>query len=74
MSSFVLHPEVLHDLDDIWEYIAADNLDAAVRVREEIYAAIRALIAFPHQGHSRHDLTPFAISNRAGVCDSVRAR
>jgi plasmid stabilization system protein ParE len=36
MSGFVLHPEAYTDLDDIWEYIAADNLDAADRVREEI--------------------------------------
>jgi plasmid stabilization system protein ParE len=27
------------------------------RVREEIYAAIRSLVNFPHQGHSRSDLT-----------------
>ena len=57
MSGFVLHPEAYADLDEIWEYIAADNLDAADRVREEIYAAIRSLVAFPHQGHNRPDLT-----------------
>jgi plasmid stabilization system protein ParE len=53
MSGFVLHPEAYADLDEIWEYIAADNLDAADRVREEIYTAIRTLVAFPHQGHNR---------------------
>jgi plasmid stabilization system protein ParE len=57
MSGFVLHPEAYTDLDEIWEYIAADNLDAADRVRQEIYEAIRSLVAFPHQGHSRPDLT-----------------
>ena len=57
MSGFVLHPEAYTDLDDIWEYIAADNLDAADRVREEIYETIRSLVAFPRQGHSRPDLT-----------------
>jgi plasmid stabilization system protein ParE len=57
MSGFVLHPEAYTDLDEIWEYIAADNLDAADRVREEIFQAIRSLVAFPHQGHSRPDLT-----------------
>ena len=29
MSGFVLHPEALTDLDEIWEYIAADNPSAA---------------------------------------------
>jgi plasmid stabilization system protein ParE len=38
-------------------YIAADNLDAADRVREEIYVAIRSLVPFPYVGHSRPDLT-----------------
>jgi toxin ParE1/3/4 len=57
MTAFVLHPEAYADLDEIWEYIADDNLDAADRVREEIYQTILSLVAFPHQGHSRPDLT-----------------
>jgi len=40
MSDFVLHPQAYADLDEIWEYIAADNLDAADRVREEMIAAL----------------------------------
>jgi len=39
MAEFVLHPDAYTDLDEIWEYIALDNLDAADRVSEEIYAA-----------------------------------
>src|ERR1700731_2262617 len=57
MSAFVLHPEAYADLDEIWEYIADDNLDAADRVLGEIYQTIQSLVAFPHQGHKRHDLT-----------------
>jgi toxin ParE1/3/4 len=57
MSGFVLHPEASTDLDEIWEYIAADNLDAADRVLEEIYEAILSLIPFPGKGHSRPDFT-----------------
>jgi plasmid stabilization system protein ParE len=57
MSKFVLHPEAFSDLDEIWEYIAADSLDAADRVLEEIHKAIGAIVRFPHQGHSRPDLT-----------------
>jgi|ERR1700722_12594867 len=57
MNGFVLHPEAYTDLDEIWEYIASDNLDAADRVRDEIYEAIRSLVAFPHSGYRRPDLT-----------------
>lgn len=57
MSEFVLHPDAVKDLDEIWEYIAADNLEAADRVREEIYDAIQSLVPFPYVGHSRPDLT-----------------
>lgn len=57
MSGFVLHPDAYTDLEEIWEYIAADNQDAADRVLEEIYQAIRALVPLPHQGHNRSDLT-----------------
>ena len=57
MSEFVLHPGAIKDLEEIWEYIAADNLEAADRVREEIYDAIKSLVPFPHVGHSRSDLT-----------------
>jgi toxin ParE1/3/4 len=57
MSGFVLHPQAYADLHEIWEYIAADNLNAADRVREEIYEAIQSLVPFPYIGHSRPDLT-----------------
>lgn len=57
MSGYRLHPEAYQDLDEIWEFIAQDNLDAADRLREEIYDTIQSVIAFPHQGHRRPDLT-----------------
>jgi toxin ParE1/3/4 len=57
MSGFVLHPLAYTDLEEIWEYIDADSLDAADRVREEIYDAIQSLVPFPYIGHSRPDLT-----------------
>jgi toxin ParE1/3/4 len=61
MSGFVLHPDVFADLDEIWEFIAADNLTAADAVLEEIYEAIRALVPFPQVGHARTDLTSRAL-------------
>jgi plasmid stabilization system protein ParE len=57
MNGFVLHPEAYADLEEIWEYIVADSLDAADRIREEIYETIRSLVVFPYTGHSRPGLT-----------------
>ncbi len=31
MNEFVLHPQAYADIDELWEYIAADNLDAVDR-------------------------------------------
>jgi len=57
MSGFVLHPDALADLNEIWEFISADNPAAADRVIEGIHEAMRALVPFPEMGHRRSDLT-----------------
>ena len=57
MSGYDFHPEARHDLDEIWDFIRGDNLDAADRLIAEILAAIDALVPFPGQGHRRPDLT-----------------
>lgn len=57
MSGFAFHPEALDDLNDVWEFIAADSVDAADRVVREIFDGIRALAPFPRHGHRRPDLT-----------------
>ena len=57
MSGFALHPAAFADLEEIWEFIAANSLDAADRVLLEIFEAIRSLVPFPLVGHIRADLT-----------------
>jgi len=57
MIGYAFHPEALADLDDLWEHIAEDNLDAADRVIADIFDALPSLVAFPHTGHYRPDLT-----------------
>ena len=57
MTGYDFHPEARTELDEIWEYIALDNPDAAERVIAEILDAIRNLIPFPFVGHKRPDLT-----------------
>lgn len=36
MKGFVLHPDAYKDLEEIWEYVSADNPQAADRILEEI--------------------------------------
>jgi plasmid stabilization system protein ParE len=57
MIGYELHPEARTDLDDIWNYIAADSIEAAARVIDEILQRFKSLVPFPHQGHRRPDLT-----------------
>ena len=38
MSQFALHPESFADLDEIRQYIANDNPDAADRLMDEFFA------------------------------------
>jgi plasmid stabilization system protein ParE len=54
---FDLHPGAAQDITEIWEFIAENSVLAARRVRVEIFDAIGVLVAFPHQGHKRPDLT-----------------
>jgi plasmid stabilization system protein ParE len=57
MSGFVLHPEALADLNEIWEFIAADSPQAAGPVLEEIHTAIKAVISFRNLVNRCLDLT-----------------
>jgi hypothetical protein len=51
------HPEARLDLDELWEIIREDHLDAADRLIAEVLYAIDALVPFPGRGHRRPDLT-----------------
>jgi toxin ParE1/3/4 len=55
-QGFELHPGAASDPTEIWEFIAQDNLEAAMRLREEILETIDRLVTFPHLGHQRADL------------------
>jgi plasmid stabilization system protein ParE len=52
MSGFVFHPSALTGLDEIWEFIAADNLATADRVLSEILEVIDSFVSFPPNGPS----------------------
>jgi plasmid stabilization system protein ParE len=57
MTRYILGPDALQDLNDIWDYIAADNLDAANRFTDTLFAAFERLAEMPGLGHTRADLT-----------------
>jgi antitoxin ParD1/3/4 len=57
MSSYQFTPQAVEDLFEIWSYIAGDDLDAANRVEEAIYAACAILADAPRAGSIREDLT-----------------
>ena len=57
MSGFAFHPDAFADLDEIWEYIAEDNVDAADRVFVDIHSTLTTLAGSPQIGHRRPDLT-----------------
>jgi plasmid stabilization system protein ParE len=43
MSGYAFHPDAFADLDEIWEYIAQDHLDAADRVLADIRSTVTLL-------------------------------
>jgi len=57
MSVYAFHPDAFADLDEIWDFIAANNIDAADRVLADIHSTLTTLARSPHIGHRRPDLT-----------------
>lgn len=57
MTGYAFHPEARVDLDEIWEFIRLDHVEAAEQMVGEILASVRALVPFPHKGHRRPDLS-----------------
>ena len=61
MSDYILGPDADLDLDDIWEYIAADSVDAADRWIKKLFDAFDAIARNPGIGHKREDLTAYPV-------------
>ena len=57
MKSFVLTPLARQDLNDIWDYIASDDIASADRVLEALESAMRELARNSGIGHWREELT-----------------
>src|ERR1035437_6498161 len=55
MKRFILTPRAKQDVNDIWEYIANDNIEAADRVLNALDNAMIKLAKNPGIGHWRDD-------------------
>jgi plasmid stabilization system protein ParE len=63
-SGYALHPEAVADLDDIGDYVARENPDAADRTMEEIFETMRGLCPFLIKATD-------APTSLHGLCDSL---
>ena len=61
MKKYVLGAAAERDLEAIWEYIAADNVNAADHWIGKLFDAFEALGRAPGLGHKREDLTSFPV-------------
>lgn len=61
MSVYRFDESVASDLEAIWDYIAADDIDAADRWIERLLSAFELLAQNPGMGHARRDLTHHAV-------------
>lgn len=52
----IVSPTALQDVQQIWDYIALQNADAATRVTDEIWLGFHHLGRFPNSGDVRTDL------------------
>jgi len=55
MGNFRLSNAANRDLEEIWEYIAADSLDAADQWIAHLHEVFRWLSGYPGAGHKRSD-------------------
>jgi plasmid stabilization system protein ParE len=54
---YVLAPAALADIDEIADFLAAVDPDAALKAIDTIYDSCAFLAGRPHAGHARPDLT-----------------
>lgn len=61
MSGYTLGRDAELDLNEIWDDIADDSVEAADRLIAGIFEAFEALARNPGMGHKRVDLTRFPV-------------
>jgi toxin ParE1/3/4 len=61
MNRYVLSHDALLELDEIWNYIAQNNIDAADRWIAKLLDACETVARHPRMGHTREELTDKAV-------------
>lgn len=56
MKQYILTPRAERDINEIWEYVASDSLEAADRVLDSLESRMTTLAANPRIGHRREEL------------------
>jgi plasmid stabilization system protein ParE len=56
-TDYILAPAALTDIDEIADFLAAVDPEAALRAIDAIYGGCAFLAGRPHAGHARPDLT-----------------
>lgn len=64
MSQIRLSRAARQDILDITDYISGSNVDAAIRLRDRLFAAFARLARRPAIGHVRDELVPRAMGVR----------
>ena len=57
MPAYSLSPDAVEDLQDIWDFVAFDNVNAANHLEDEFFNAFEKLARRPRMGHTRPDVT-----------------
>ena len=60
------------DLDEIWEYIALDNRNAAVRFIKKLETAVKSLGRFPHRNSIIPESEIIGKEYRHAIIDNYR--
>lgn len=58
MTRVIYSPAAIQDIEDVTDWIAPDDANAAARVVDSIDAKLQLIAAFPHAGEDVGDLLP----------------
>lgn len=59
MSRFRISTQAAQDIENIWKYVAPNNLKAANKLFDTLRESFPKLAKFPQMGRQRSELAPF---------------